>query len=164
MLYSRSLALLSCACLLALAGCDMFGDKSKKENQPDSLAAATGDKKPEAPLKPGEEEQQPGLTTFVQRLGDAVSKHDVDSLATLMTPKFGYSLDPVREGEGVFEFWDQNNLWLELELVLKEKFHYYDGFFVSPPEFVLHPDAYKGYRAGITKVKGRWRFAYFVSG
>ena len=93
-----------------------------------------------------------------------MNHHDTDALASMMTSDFGYRLDPPGEGDGVFAYWDQNNIWPELELVLKERFIPKGGYMVAPPEFIINPSAYNGYRAGVRLENGGWKFAYFVSG
>jgi hypothetical protein len=35
---------------------------------------------------------------------------------------------------------------------------------VAPPQFADEAAQYTGYRAGIRRVKGSWKFAYFVNG
>ena len=40
-------------------------------------------------------------------------------LASMMTPDFGYRLDPLGVRAGVFEYWDQNDIWKELSLDMK---------------------------------------------
>jgi hypothetical protein len=99
---------------------------------------------------------------FQNRLRKAVSKRDVQMLASMMTSNFGYSWEPGGEGAGVFEYWSRNNLWPELELVLGEKFVPSGNYMAAPPEVTFDPD-YKGYRAGLQLVNGSWRFVYFVS-
>jgi len=99
---------------------------------------------------------------FQNRLRKAVSKHDTQMLSSMMVPNFGYSWENGGEGPGVFDYWDRNNLWPELELVLKEKFVPSGNFMVAPADVTFNPD-YKGYRAGLQLVNGGWRFAYFVS-
>ena len=106
---------------------------------------------------------------FITRLRQAVQEHDMNEIAGMMTADFGYRLDPPGEGPGVFEYWDQNNVWPELSLVLNETFVVNNvgqgnEYMVSPPEFVADPEKYTGYRAGIQLVNGSWKFAYFVSG
>ena len=106
---------------------------------------------------------------FVSRLRQAVHAHDVNTIAEMMTADFGYRLDPLGEGDGVFAYWDQNNVWPELELILKEPFSVNsvgksNEYMVSPPEFITSPESYTGYRAGIKQENGSWKFAYFVSG
>jgi len=102
------------------------------------------------------------FSAFAGRLRKAVASRDVQTLAPMMAPNFGYSWEPGGEGAGVFEYWDRNNLWPELELVLKEKFVPSGNFMVAPAEVTYNPD-YKGYRAGLQLINGAWRFAYFVS-
>lgn len=99
---------------------------------------------------------------FQNRLSKAVAKHDVQMLSSLMVPNFGYSWENGGEGAGVFDYWDRNNLWPELQLVLKEKFVPSGNFMVAPADVTFNPD-YKGYRAGLQLVNGSWRFVYFVS-
>ena len=102
--------------------------------------------------------------SFVSRLRQAAQRHDTDTLASMMTKDFGYRIEPLGEGDGVFAYWDQNNLWPELELVLKERFIPKGNYMVAPAEFSISPDTYNGYRAGIRLENGGWKFAYFVSG
>lgn len=106
---------------------------------------------------------------FLNRLRKAAQAHDANELAAMMTTDFGYRLDPPGEGPGVFDYWDQNNVWPELNLVLNETFvvnNVGEGneYMVAPSEFVINPESYAGYRAGIRLVNGSWKFAYFVSG
>ncbi len=104
------------------------------------------------------------LDAFVSRLRKAVAAHDVNTLAPMMTPDFGYSLNPERSGEGVFQYWDENNLWPELEGILSEKFVKKDNYMVAPPQFADPSLNYDGYRVGLRRVNGSWKFAYFVNG
>ena len=99
---------------------------------------------------------------FQSRLRKAVDRRDISTLAPMMAANFGYSWEPGGEGAGVFDYWSRNNLWPELDLVLREKFVPSGNFMVAPPEATFDPD-YKGYRAGLQLVNGAWRFAYFVS-
>ena len=79
-----------------------------------------------------------------------------------MTPNFGYRLDPVGEGDGVFQYWDDELLWPQLQAVLGQHFVPKGNFMVAPPEFATDPN-FHGFRAGITSVGGTWKFAYFVT-
>ena len=106
---------------------------------------------------------------FVSRLRQAAKAHDADELASMMTTDFGYHINPDLEGPGVFAYWDENNVWPELDLVLGETFVVnklpnQKEYMVAPAEFVVDPANYPGYRAGITLINGSWKFAYFVSG
>ena len=101
--------------------------------------------------------------SFIGRVRKAVAKHDMQMLASMMTQNFGYRLEPVGEGAGVFQYWDENNLWDELQSVLSERFVPNGPYMVVPPQFAADP-AYHGYRAGFIIVNGSWKFAYFVSG
>jgi len=72
-----------------------------------------------------------------------------------------YRLDPLGEGDGVFEYWDQNNVWPALRSILQKQFVQDGNFMLAPPQHTTNPD-YDGYRAGIANVDGSWKFAYFV--
>lgn len=143
---------------LALAGC-----KSTSKKQPARKQAKT------AKVKPGEESTDIDFDAFVSRLRKAVAAHDATTIASMMTSDFGYSLTPEKSGEGVFQYWDENNLWPELEGILSEKFVKKSNedksyYMVAPPQFADPSLNYDGYRAGIRRVNGSWKFAYFVNG
>lgn len=105
--------------------------------------------------------------SFISRLRQAVAAKDATVIAGMMTTNFGYHINPDKEGDGVFAYWDQNNIWPELQLVIRERFVPFgdtrDGFMVAPAEFAS-AENYTGYRAGIQLVNGSWKFAYFVNG
>jgi hypothetical protein len=125
-------------------------------------------------VKKSQKKRTPPQNTLVDQSGDvsfqsflgllrkAVANRDRPMLASMMTGDFGYRIEPVGEGAGVFDYWDQNNLWPELSLVLREKFVPKGAYMVSPPQFALMDD-YRGYRAGIINISGSWKFAYFVN-
>lgn len=136
----------------------MFG--SKKDA--DKKAKVDAKKRAEADLRA--ENNDVDFQAFVGRLKKAVSAHDVNAIAGMMTEDFGYSLNPERSGDGVFKYWDENNLWPELEGILTEKFAKKDDFWVAPPQFADPTLNYDGYRVGIRRVKGSWKFVYFVNG
>ena len=104
----------------------------------------------------------PSFLSFLGRLRKAVAAHDVDTISQMMTTNFGYRLDPVGEGDGVFQYWDQNNIWPQLQAILDQHFLPKGDFMVAPPAFAIDPN-YHGYRAGLASVDGTWKFAYFVS-
>jgi hypothetical protein len=110
-----------------------------------------------------EKGSDPNFLAFVGRLRKAVAQHDVNMLAPMMTTNFGYRLDPVGEGEGVFQYWDQMNIWPQLQAVLDQRFVPKGIFLVAPPAFATDSDNFHGYRAGIVSVNGSWKFAYFVT-
>jgi hypothetical protein len=154
----RIFAYLLLALAVALGGCKSpaKADKAKK-------AALT---KTKANLR---EDSDVDFQAFIGRLRKAVEAHDVNALAQMMTSDFGYSLRPEKSGEGVFKYWDDQNLWPELNGILTEKFVQKknpDGklFMVAPPQFADESLNYDGYRAGITRVNGSWKFTYFVNG
>ena len=147
--------------LLALAfvfaGCQTEKDKVKQ---------AALKKKAKANLR---ESGDVDFQAFVGRLRKAVAARDVATLKTMMTDDFGYKLTPPLSGAGVFDYWEQENLWPELDGILSEKFVIKKNpggqvFMVAPPQFADASINYDGYRVGITRVKGSWKFAYFVNG
>lgn len=151
----RFLTTLLLAALLALTGCQSFGKKKAKK---EALQ-----KKTNAELR--NETTDVDFEAFIGRLRKAVAARDMNTIASMMTPNFGYQLNPPKEGDGVFKYWDENNLWPELEGILSEKFvQSEDGYTVAPPQFADKSLHYDGYRAGIRRVNGSWKFAYFVNG
>jgi hypothetical protein len=116
----------------------------------------------------GEESADVDFQAFVGRLRKAVKAHDVNTLATMMTPNFAYVLGATptedRQGPGVFQYWDENGLWIELDGILSERFIQKEDYMVAPPQFADPAMDYIGYRAGIQRVNGSWKFAYFVNG
>ncbi len=100
--------------------------------------------------------------TFLRMIRDAAKRRDAEALAPLMTPNFGYNMEPVMEGPGVFEFWEENNVWGQLELVVGFEFIEHEGFMVAPPQFAREGKSYTGWRAGMVRTRDGWRFAYFV--
>jgi len=146
--------------LLALAfvfaGCETPQKKKEK------LKQAELKKKAKANLR--EESTDVDFQAFVGRLRKAVAKRDVETIKSMMTEDFGYKLEPPMSGPGVFQYWEQENLWPELDGVLSELFVKKGAFMVSPPQFADPSLNYDGYRIGITRVRGSWKFAYFVNG
>jgi hypothetical protein len=139
----------------SLSGCKTppKTDKTKKEAL---------NKKTKANLR--EESSDVDFQSFVGRLRKAVAAHDMNTLAGMMTADFGYNLKPEMSGEGVFKYWDEQNLWPELDGILSEKFVKKGEYMVAPPQFADESLNYDGYRAGIRRVNGSWKFAYFVNG
>ena len=144
---------------LGLGGCNMFGSK-KDEKKPGVK------KRAEADLR--QENNDVDFQAFVGRLKKAVAAHDVNAIAGMMTEDFAYVLGNTsaedRKGDGVFKYWDENNLWPELEGIMTERFAKKDDFWVAPPQFADPTLNYDGYRVGIRRVKGSWKFVYFVNG
>ncbi len=140
---------------LALGGCKTPSAKDKAKS--DALK-----KKTKANLR--EESSDVDFQAFVNRLRKAVAARDMNTLASMMTTDFGYSLNPEKAGDGVFKFWDEQNMWPELDGILSEKFVKKGDFMVAPPQFADESLNYDGYRAGIRRVNGSWKFAYFVNG
>ena len=146
--------------LLALAfvfaGCQTPQQKKEKLKQSELK------KKAKADLR--EESTDVDFQAFVGRLRKAVAKRDVETIKSMMTDDFGYKLEPPLSGPGVFQYWEQENLWPELDGILSERFVKKGAFMVSPPQFADPSLNYDGYRIGITRVRGSWKFAYFVNG
>jgi hypothetical protein len=140
---------------VALSGCQSFSKKEK-----DKKAALK--KRAKAELR--EESSDVDFQAFVGRLRKAVAAHDMNALSGMMTSNFGYSLNPEKSGDGVFQYWDEQNLWPELEGILSEKFVKKGDYMVAPPQFADESLNYDGYRAGIRRVNGSWKFVYFVNG
>jgi len=105
---------------------------------------------------------------FLGRLRKAVSAHDVNAVASMMVPDFAYVLGATpaqdRLGPGVFQYWDSNSLWQELDGIMSERFVPNGEFMVAPPQFADPSANYTGYRAGIRQINGSWKFVYFVNG
>jgi len=117
---------------------------------------------------PGEEEADVDFQAFIGRLRRAVKAHDLNTVASMMSPDFGYVLGATpaedRSGPGVFQYWDENGLWTELDGILSERFVQKEDFMVAPAQFADPAAEYTGYRAGIRRVNGSWKFVYFVNG
>ena len=147
----RHLLFLTLIFSLVLCGCET--DEQKKER----LSAKILEKKS---IKDQSEDHE--FMAFLNRLRAAVAAKDMETIATMMPPDFLWRLEPDGTGDGVFAYWDKNNLWPQLNLILKEKFWPNRNVMVAPREFITKPD-YKGYRAGIAVVGGGWKFVYFVN-
>lgn len=154
----KTLASLLLVFALAFTGCESAAKRKK-----DREAAAQKKQDAEATANPDVDFQ-----AFVGRLRKAVAVRDMNTVASMMTPDFAYVMgntpDQDRKGEGVFQFWDENGLWPELEGILSEKFVAKGDWMVAPPQFANPAIEYEGYRAGMRRVNGSWKFAYFVNG
>ena len=145
-------------CLLAFAVA-LTSCKTPSEKEKTKQAALK--KKAKANLR---ETEDVDFQAFIGRLRKAVAARDVATIKSMMTDDFGYKLDPPMAGPGVFQYWEQENLWPELDGILSERFVKKGNFMVSPPQFADASLNYDGYRIGITRVQGSWKFAYFVNG
>lgn len=147
----------------------LFGSacKTTPDAETPKTAAKTKDKPKKIVTTMRDESGDVAFQSFMGRLRQAVAAKDTTAIAGMMTTNFGYRINPDQEGEGVFAYWDQNNIWPELQLVIRERFVPFgdvsDGFMVAPAEFTTAQN-YTGYRAGIQLVNGSWKFAYFVNG
>jgi hypothetical protein len=153
--------LLNCILLLATLAFTACPTTNPKNN---SKKAATTKKTQTL----GDEKADVDFQAFIGRLRRAVKAHDVNMIASMMTEDFGYVLGATpaedRSGPGVFQYWDENNLWLELDGVVSERFVAKGDFMVAPPQFADESAEYQGYRAGIRRINGSWKFVYFVHG
>jgi hypothetical protein len=152
----RILLVVSLAFAFVIGGCQTPEKKKEK------LKQAELKKKAKADLR--EESSDVDFQAFLGRLRKAVAKRDVETLKSMMTDDFGYKLEPPMSGPGVFQYWEQENLWPELDGILSERFVKKGAFMVSPPQFADPSLNYDGYRIGIARVRGSWKFAYFVHG
>ena len=144
---------------LALDGCNSLKSKKDKED-------AAVKKRAKAELR--DENADVDFQAFAGRLKKAVAAHDVNTLASMMTEDFAYVLGATaaedRKGDGVFKYWDENGLWTELDAILTERFAKKGEFWVAPPQFADESLNYTGYRVGVHRVGGSWKFVYFVNG
>lgn len=147
--------------LFLLAAVAFGGCKSPEKKKEEEVK-----KKAKEEMK--EENRDVDFQAFVSRLKKAVSAHDVNTLASMMATDFAYVLGATeaedRKGEGVFRYWDENGLWTELDAILTERFAKKGEFWVAPPQFADPTLNYNGYRAGIRRINGSWKFVYFVNG
>src|SRR5438105_10307272 len=151
----RILLVVFLAFAVVVTGCQTPAQKKEK------LKQAALKKKAKADLR---ESSDVDFQAFVGRLRKAVAKRDLDTIKSMMTDDFGYKYEPPMSGPGVFQYWEQENLWPELEGILSERFVKKGEFMVAPQQFADPSLNYDGYRVGITRVKGSWKFAYFVNG
>src|SRR5437588_12711648 len=82
----KKIVFLFLVCALALSGCGMFQSKKSKDKK------SNVDKPADAKLR--DENADVDFQAFVGRLKKAVAAHDVNTLASMMTENFGYSLNP----------------------------------------------------------------------
>src|SRR5437879_345386 len=150
----RTFASILLVLAVALASCKTPSEKEK-------VKQAALKKKAKANL--GEENNDVDFQAFVGRLRKAVASHDIATLKSMMTDDFGYKLEPAMSGQGVFQYWDEQGLWPELDGILSEKFVKKGGFMVAPPQFADESLNYDGYRAGIRRVNASGKFVYFVN-
>lgn len=146
---------------VALAFGGLTGCKSQSKAEKERKAALR--KKAKADLR-DETVNDVDLQAFIGRLRKAVSARDMNAIASMMTANFGYKVEPKLEGDGVFKYWDEQNLWPELEGILSENFVKKGDYMVAPPQFADSSLNYDGYRAGLRRVNGSWKFVYFVNG
>lgn len=145
----RSLAVAATS-LSLLVGCQTPAEKAEKEKKAEEVA------------KEQDQVKDPAFVGFVGRLRKAVAARDVRVLSSMMTDDFGYNWEPGSDGYGCFKYWEENNLWPEVENIVNSQF-LPNGrdYLVAPPEFSSDPN-YRGFRAGIRREKGSFKFAYFV--
>src|SRR5438477_10840060 len=100
----RFLAFVLLAFGLAAGGC----------TTPPKKKAAAHETKP-AKVKPSQEATDGDADACISRTRKAVAAHDKNTIASMMTADFGYSLNPEKSGEGDVQYWDQHHLWPEHE-------------------------------------------------
>src|SRR5438094_2931453 len=135
-------------CLLLVLAVALSGCKTPSKAERDKKAAL----KKNAKVNLREESTDTDFQAFVGRLRKAAASRDMNTLATMMTPDFGYSLKPEMSGDGVFKYWDEQNLWPELDGILSEKFVKKGEYMIAPPQFADESLNYDGYRAGGRRV------------
>jgi hypothetical protein len=154
----KKIAFLFLLSAIALGGCNSLDSKKKKD--------ADIKKRAKAGLR--EENADVDFQAFVGRLKKAVAAHDANTVASMMPEDFLYVLGATtaedRKGDGVFKYWDENGLWTELDGILTERFVKKEDFWVAPPQFADPSLHYTGYRVGIRRIGGSWKFVYFVNG
>ena len=154
--------LLACV-LLSLPLCSTGCKTTPETPDPASQSATTAKKKPPVTTLADQNGDQ-AFQAFIGRLRLAIHAHDVETIASMMTTDFGYQNEPPLQGPGVFAYWDEHNLWPELDLIVKDRFvPKGNQYMVSPPEYVTNFDNYSGYRVGIRLLNGSWKFAFFVN-
>lgn len=151
------------ACILLVLSVAFTGCKSAAKREKEKAAAEA-----KKDARTTEDNSDIDFQAFVSRLRKAVQARDANTVASMMTPDFAFVMgatpDADRKGDGVFQFWEENGLWPELEGILSEKFVKKGEFMVAPPQFANEAIDYDGYRAGVRRVGGSWKFAYFVNG
>ena len=152
---TKIIASIILVCALGLSGC-----QAPRKIHAQQKPSATK----KAPAKPAEETGEVDFQAFVGRLRKAVATHDIAVIKSMMTADFGYRLNPEASGSGVFQYWDDQGLWPELQGILSEKFVKKGEYMVAPPQFGEPALNYDGYRVGIRRVNGSWKFSYFVNG
>lgn len=152
---SRLFCSLILSACFALTACPTTNPKKKDIKKPATTQAA-----PNVP----DASDAVDFQSFLGRLRLAVQAHDLNAVAAMMTVDFGYRLTPIGSGPGVFQYWDEKNIWPELNAVLAEQFVPKGDYMVAPAQFADPASQYDGYRAGIRRVNGSWKFAYFVNG
>lgn len=144
---------------LATSGCGGL------RKHPNEKKTAPTKKERSAPVEKSSDQD---FAAFAGRLRQAVAARDMHTLAEMMTPDFAYEMGSTpetdRKGDGVFQYWDEHGLWPELEGIVKEQFVKKEEYMVAPPQFANPAVDYDGYRAGVRRVNGSWKFTYFVNG
>jgi hypothetical protein len=151
MMFLRSLAVVAALCLLA--GCKTpYKEKDtveQKEKRGEQIRDQTGEQ---------------SFQAFLGRLRTAVAKRDQEMLTSLMSRSFGWRFDAPPPGETAFAYWDQNNLWPDLQTLLQQRPVPHETYMVVPAEFAAAPETFRGPRAGMRQENGSWKLAYFVTG
>src|SRR5207248_6616524 len=136
-----------------LAFAFVVGGCQTPEKKKEKLKQAELKKKAKADLR--EESSDIDFQAFLGRLRKAVAKRDVETLKSMMTDDFGYKLEPPMSGPGVFQYWEQENLWPELVGIVSERFVKKGAFMVSQPHFAYLSLYYDCYRFGNDRIRGK---------
>jgi len=147
---------LSCVCTRA-RGCDSAASKKNKKD-------AAVKKRAKAELR--DENPDVDFQAFRRTFEKGCGAHDANTLASMMTEDFAYVLGEKpsedRKGDGVFKYWDENGLWTELDAILTERFAKKGEFLGCAAAVCGRIANYTGYRVGVRRVGGSWKFVYFV--
>jgi hypothetical protein len=156
----RTIASIFLLLAIVFTGCKGMPKKNKKDKA--AIAQAKKD------AQTTEDSADVDFQAFVGRLRQAVDARDMHAVASMMTADFAYIMggtpETDKKGDGVFQYWEEQGLWPELAGILSEKFVKKEDFMVAPPQFANPAVDYTGYRAGIRRVNGSWKFVYFVNG
>ena len=145
---------------VALTGC-----KSPAKKPKDKKEAAQAKKDAQTT----EDSADVDFQAFVGRLRQAVEARDMNTIAAhddariLPTP-WAARRRRIKRATAFFSIGTRRGCGRSWPGILSEKFVKKEDFMVAPPQFADPAVAYDGYRAGIRRVSGSWKFVYFVNG
>lgn len=107
------------------------------------------------------------LAEFAHAVRNAAARHDLRSLASVMSPQFSYSFVGVQSPENAFAVWRSED-YRTLEqaaAVLDSGLTTRDGRIWSAPRAFNEEYSYRGLRIGFRKnADDRWEWIYLISG